>query len=54
MFKHSPKGKDMVYGPNIKGTMASIEYTLMIYSLSGKSMVLWNIVFPTGNPHGKK
>ena len=30
----------MVYGPNEKGIMASIEYTLMIYSPKGKGMDL--------------
>ena len=32
MLKHSPCGRDMVYGPNGKGIMASMEYTLIIYS----------------------
>ena len=32
MFKHSPNGKGMVYGPNGKGIMASVEYPLIIYS----------------------
>ena len=54
MFKHSPNGKGMVYGPNGKGIMASLEYTLIIYSPSGKGMVLWNNVFPSGNRHGKR
>ena len=27
MFKRSPNGKGMIYGPNVKGTMASMEYT---------------------------
>ena len=44
----------MVYGPNGKGIMASVEYTLIIYSLYGKGMVLWNIVFPSGDRHGKR
>ena len=43
----------MVYGSNGKGIMASLEYTLIIYSPSGKGMVLWN-VFPSGNRHGKR
>ena len=40
MFKHSPSGKGMVYGPNGKGTMDSIEYSLVIYSPNGKGMIL--------------
>ena len=54
MFKHSPNGKGMVYGPNGKGIMASMEYTLIIYSPNGKGMVLWNIVSPSGDRHGKR
>ena len=53
MFKHSPNGKVMVYGPNGKGIMASMEYILIIYSPNGKDMDLWNIFFPSGNRHGK-
>ena len=45
MFKHSPNGKGIVYGPNGKGIMASIEYSLTIYSPNGRGMVLRNIVF---------
>ena len=45
MFKHSPNGKGMVYGPNGKGIMVSIEYSLTIYSPNGRGMVLRNIVF---------
>ena len=40
MFKHIPNGKGMVYGPNGKGIMASLKYTLIIYSSSGKGMAL--------------
>ena len=40
MFKHIPNGTGMVYGPNGKGIMASVEYILMIYSPKGKGMVL--------------
>ena len=54
MFKHSPNGKGMVYGPNGKGIMASLEYTLIIYNPNGKSMGLWNIVFSSGNRHVKR
>ena len=54
MFKDSLNGKGIVYGPNGKRIMASMEYTLMIYNPSGKGMVFWNIVFPSGNPHDKK
>ena len=32
MLKHSPNRKGMVYGPNGKGIMASMEYTLIMYS----------------------
>ena len=32
MLKHSPKRKGMVYGTNGKGIMASMEYTLILYS----------------------
>ena len=54
MFKHRPNGKGMVYGPNGKGIVNSVEYTLMIYSPNGKGTVLWNIVFPSGDRHGKR
>ena len=40
MFKHIPNEKYRVYGPNGEGIMASMECTPMIYSLSGKTMVL--------------
>ena len=40
MFKHSLNGKGIVYGPNGKGIMASMEYILMIYSPYGKGMDL--------------
>ena len=53
-FKHSPNGKDMFYGPKGYGIMASMEYILIIYSTNGEGMVLWNIVFPSGNCHGKR
>ena len=54
MFKHSSNGKGMVCGPNGKGTMASMEYILIIYSPSPKGMGSWNIVLPSCNGHGKK
>ena len=54
MFEHSPNGKGIVYGPNGKGIMASMEYILIIYNPNGKGMDLWNIVFSSGNRHGKK
>ena len=54
MFKQIPNGKGMVYGPNGKRIMASLEYTLIIYSSSGKGMALWKIVFPSGNRNGKR
>ena len=40
MFKHISSGKGMVYGPNGKGIIASLEYTLIIYSPNGKDMAL--------------
>ena len=40
MFKHSPNGKGMIYGPNEKGIMVSMEYTLIIFSSNGKGMVV--------------
>ena len=44
----------MVYGLNGKKIMASMEYTLIIYSPNGKGMVLRNIVFPSGYRHFKR
>ena len=44
----------MVYSTNGKGIMASMGYTLINYGLHGKDMVLWNIVFPSGNRHSKR
>ena len=49
-----PQWKRHRLWPNGKGIMASLEYTLMIYSPNGKGMGLWNIVFPSGNRHGKR
>ena len=40
MFKHSPNGKRIVYGPNGKEIMASMKYILIIYSPNGKGMDL--------------
>ena len=40
MFKHISNGKGMVYGPNGKGIIASLEYTLIIYSPNEKGMAL--------------
>ena len=54
MFKHSPNGKGMVYDPNGKGIMASLEHNFIIYSCNGKGMVLWKNVFPSGNRQGKR
>ena len=42
------------YIPNGKGIIIPIEYTLMVYSPNGKVMVLWKIVFQSGNGLGKK
>ena len=38
----------------VKGIMTSMKYTFIIYSPNGKGMVLWNIVFPSGNGDDKK
>ena len=42
------------YIPNGKGIIIPIEYTLMVYSPNGKVMVLWKIVFQSGNGLGKR
>ena len=42
----------MEYSPSGKGIMASVEYTLKIYSPGGKGMVLWKI--QSDNSHGKR
>ena len=44
----------MKYSPNWKGIMAPMEYTSMVYSPKAKAMVLWKIVFWSGNHHGKR
>ena len=44
----------MEYSPMEKDIMAQMEYTLMVYSPNGKGMVLWKIVFRSGNRHGKR
>ena len=49
MFKDSSDGKGIG-----KGIMSLMEYTLIIYILNGKGMALWNIVFSSGNHHGKR
>ena len=36
MFKPSPNGKGMVYGPNGKRIMTPMEFTLKIYRPIGK------------------
>ena len=54
MFKHSVSWKGMVYGPNVKGIMATMKYTPMVYSPNEKGIVLWKIVFRSGNCHGKR
>ena len=40
MFKHCPNETSMIYGPNVKGIMASMGYTLKIYSPNRKDMDL--------------
>ena len=53
MFKLSLIEKGMVYGSNGKDFMAPIECTLMVYSSNEKGMIPWNIIFRSGNLHGK-
>ena len=43
----------MEYSPNGKRIMALMEYILMVYSSNGKGMALYNILFWSGNGHGK-
>ena len=42
----------MEYSPYGKGIMASMEYTLMVYNLNGKGLVLSKFVFENGNRCG--
>ena len=44
----------MEYGHNGQGIRAPVEYTPTVYSPNGKSMFLWNILFQSGNGHGKR
>ena len=44
----------MEYILNGKGIIVPIEYTLTVYSPNGKGMVLWKIIFGSGNGHGKR
>ena len=58
-FKHSPNGKDMVYGaieykPNGKSITDPMEYTLIVYSPIGKGMDFRKIVFRSSNCHDKR
>ena len=39
---------------NGKGIMVPMEYISMVYSLNGKGMDLWKIVFRSGNRRGKR
>ena len=38
MPKHSPDGKGMIYGPNVKDIMAPVEYMPKFNSPNGKDM----------------
>ena len=44
----------MVYEPNGKDIMVPVENILMIYSPNRKGMILWKIVFRSGNGHKNK
>ena len=44
----------MEYNTNGKGIMAPMKYILIIYSPNWECMVLWNIVFESGNGHGER
>ena len=44
----------MVYDPKEKDIMVPVENTLMIYSPNRKGIILWKIVFRSGNGHGYK
>ena len=59
MFKLSSNGKGMIFGPNGilahgKIIMAPMEHTPMVYSFNEKGIVLWEILFRSGNGHGKR
>ena len=54
MFKYSPNGKGMVHGTNgIKSQLKRHYDTNRIYSMvhspSGKDMVLWKVLYRSGN-----
>ena len=44
----------MEYSPSEKGIMGPIEYILKVYGPNGKGIILWKIVFRSGNRHGKR
>ena len=44
----------MEYSPSEKGIIGPIEYILKVYGPNGKGIVLWKIVFRSGNRHGKR
>ena len=44
----------MEYSPNGGGIIAPMEYTPIVYSPNGKDMLLWKILFWSGNDHGKR
>ena len=39
---------------NGKSSIATMEYTFMIYSLDGKGMVFRKVIFQIGNRHGER
>ena len=44
----------MEYNANEKETMIQVEYNPIVSSSSEKSTILWQIIFRTGNRHGKR
>ena len=43
----------MEYSPFGRDIMAPMDYTPMVNNPNGKGMVLWKIVYWSGNHHGK-
>ena len=54
MFKHSPNGNGMVYGPNGIYPSMKMHYGSNRIRPSGKVMALLKIVFWSVNGHGKR
>ena len=44
----------MEYSPNGKSIIAPMKHTPMIYNFNEKGMILWKILFQSGNGHGKR